>query len=186
MKELTDDGYHIIYMDECGFSTKTILNSDYSPLKTNHCIPMEMVNQPVYSLVLAISYENGVEHYEIFKKCIDENRFMSYLDDLSIANKHHKVALFMDNLSSHKTLKVRMKMQELGIEPIYSVPYFPDLNPTECCFSKIKGYYRRKKLNLLLNGKKMEMRDLVIESVNQLTIKDVQNFIKLSSKFLNK
>ena len=61
---------------------------------------------------------------------------------------------------------MKMKLNELGSEPIYSVPYQPDLNPVESCFSKIKNYYKRRKLNALVNNEELDMHDLVIESVN--------------------
>ena len=57
----------------------------------------------------------------------------------------------MDNLTVHKTVKVRAKMSELKIEPLYNVPYQPDYNPCEACNSKIKNYYKRMKLNRLIN-----------------------------------
>ena len=77
--------------------------------------------------------------------------FIDYLDHLYEDNKHIKIALFMDNASSHKTYNVKMKLNELGIEPVYSVPQQQDLNPTESCFSKIKNHYKRRKLNMLMN-----------------------------------
>ena len=70
------------------------------------------------------------------------DKFPRYCDEVFIQ---------MDNASSHKTYKVKMKLNELGIEPVYSVPQQPDLNPTESCFSKIKNYYKRRKLNMLMN-----------------------------------
>ena len=57
----------------------------------------------------------------------------------------------MDNLNVHKTNKAKKKMQELGIRYVYNVPYAPDFNPCESCFSKIKNYYKREKLNRLVN-----------------------------------
>ena len=68
-----------------------------------------------------------------------------------VENKHLKIAILMDNFSAHKTTNVLQKMEELEIPSIYNVPYQPDLNPTEAIFSKIKNYYKRKKLNLLVN-----------------------------------
>ena len=53
--ELKGNGYRIIYLDECGLTTKTIMMNDFTQLNTHHRIPMELVSQPVYSLVLAIS-----------------------------------------------------------------------------------------------------------------------------------
>lgn len=57
-------------------------------------------------------------------------------------------------------------MDELGIPSIYNVPYQPDYNPTEACFSKIKNYYKRKKLNLLVNEEEIDLKGLISESVN--------------------
>ena len=84
---------------------------------------MVKVDQPTYTLVLAISEEEGLEHYAIYKKGFNEIMFGDYLDNLYIENKHHRIAIFMDNCSSHKTNNIKMKMRELKIEPIYSVQY---------------------------------------------------------------
>ena len=77
--------------------------------------------------------------------------FGDYLDNLSVANKHENIAVMMDNCSVHKTPAMKMKMEELNIKFIWNVPYSPDLNPIEACFSKIKNYYKRQKLNKLMN-----------------------------------
>ena len=77
--------------------------------------------------------------------------FGDYLDNLSVANKHENIAVMMDNCSVHKTEAMKMKMEELNIKFIWNVPYSPDLNPIEACFSKIKNYYKRQKLNKLMN-----------------------------------
>lgn len=71
-------------------------------------------------------------------------------------------------------------MMVLKIEAIYNVPYMPDYNPCECCFSKIKNHYRRRKLNLLANEEILVMRDLITESVNSLNKADIINSVKFS------
>ena len=84
--------------------------------------------------------------------------FADFLDNLFVANSHHKIACFMDNASFHKTTMIKMKLHELEIEPIYSIPYQPDYNPTEACFSKIKNHYKRKKLNTILNEGEIDLK----------------------------
>ena len=166
IQELKEEGYRIIYLDECGFTTKTLQMSDYTNKNYKHQIPMVQVSQPAYSLVLAISQENGLEHYGVYKNCVDQQKFVDYLDDLYIANKHDKIAVLMDNFSAHKTNLVLQKMDELEIRGIYNVPYQPDYNPTEACFSKIKNYYKRRKLNKLVMGEEIEVQSLIDESVS--------------------
>ena len=76
---------------------------DYSPLNGNHRLPIKKVDQPTISLVLAISEENGIEHYGIYKKGFDQQMFGDYLNNLSVANKHENIVILMDNCSIHKT-----------------------------------------------------------------------------------
>ena len=71
----------------------------------------------------------------------------------------------MDNMSVHKTIRVREKLEELKIEALYNVPYMPDFNPCECCFSKIKNHYKRTKLNVLVNEHNWNVTSLINESV---------------------
>ena len=49
----------------------------------------------------------------------------------------------MDNLSAHKTQKVRELVKGAGCELLYLPPYSPDLNPIEEAFSKIKSIVRK-------------------------------------------
>ena len=82
-----------------------------------------------------------------------------------IQNKHNTITLFADNLSVHKSTLVKDKLIELDIEMIYNVPYQPDYNPAESCLSKIKNYYKRQKLNKLVNDEEIDHLQLIIESI---------------------
>ena len=77
-------------------------------------------------------------------------------------------------------------MSELGIEHIYNVPYQPDYNPTESCFSKVKNYYKRQKLNLLVNERDIDYKSLIDRSINELTKSDIDSSVKLSLHLINK
>ena len=73
-----------------------------------------------------------------------------------------------------------MKLNELDIETIQNVPYQPDYNPAESCLSKIKNYYKRQKLNMLVNEQDIDYQQLITDSVNELTMKDIVKSIKYS------
>jgi transposase len=47
--------------------------------------------------------------------------------------------VIMDNLSIHETDTVRELVEQRRCKLLYLPPYFPDLNPIEEAFSKIKG-----------------------------------------------
>ena len=97
----------------------------------------------MYALIFSISEEDGLEHFKIYDRSVDTEKFMEYLDELHKKNKQDSIALFADNLSVHKSLLVREKLDELGIKMVFNVPYQPDYNPAESCLSKIKNYYKR-------------------------------------------
>ena len=144
------------------------------------------MNQPCYALILAVSEENGLEYNELFKKSVNTEKFIQYLVNLRNANLYQRIAIFMDNLSVHKTLLVRAKMMELQISALFNVPYQPDYNPCESCNSKIKNYYKRTKLNKLANEEEVNCEELIAESIEQLSKNDVLNSVKLAKYLLNK
>lgn len=49
----------------------------------------------------------------------------------------------MDNLSAHKSKKVRELVEARGCELLYLPPYSPDFNPIEEAFAKIRGLLRK-------------------------------------------
>jgi len=144
------------------------------------------VNQPCYALILAVSEENGLEYNQLFNKSVNTEKFIQYLVNLRNANLYQRIAIFMDNLSVHKTLLVRAKMMELQISALFNVPYQPDYNPCESCNSKIKNYYKRTKLNKLANEEEVNCEELIAESIEQLSKNDVLNSVKLAKYLLNK
>jgi transposase len=51
--------------------------------------------------------------------------------------------VIMDNLSSHKSDRVREAIEAAGAKPIFLPPYSPDFNPIEKAFSKLKALLRK-------------------------------------------
>ena len=49
----------------------------------------------------------------------------------------------MDNLSAHKSERVKELIEGAGCELVYLPPYSPDFKPIEEAFSKIKGILRK-------------------------------------------
>ena len=57
---------------------------------------------------------------------INSDSFIDFLYQLRHEQQgDDKIALFMDNLSVHKTYKVQQAMRELNMTAIFSVPYSP-------------------------------------------------------------
>ena len=68
------------------------------------------LTEPTLALLSAISKEKGQEHYKIFKDSVNIVKFKQYLQELRARNGDEKIALFMDNLSAHKSDKSKKEM----------------------------------------------------------------------------
>ncbi len=55
----------------------------------------------------------------------------------------------MDNLSCHKTDKVRHLIEVVGAQLLFLPAYSPDFSPIEHIFSKLKAFLRRVKAQTL-------------------------------------
>ena len=51
--------------------------------------------------------------------------------------------VIMDNLSSHKSVRIRGRIEGAGEELLFLPLYSPDLNPIEIAFSKLKALLRK-------------------------------------------
>ena len=110
------------------------------------------MNMKPLALIFACSYQQGVEYCEIFPKSINALKFIDYLTRLrSSQGSNQRFSLFMDNLSVHKTKDVKKAMETLRIDPIYNVPYAPDFQPCEHCFSVLKNSFKRNRIYHVAN-----------------------------------
>ena len=86
----------------------------------------------------------------IFEKSVNQYKFMEYLVELRRKHPFERLAIFMDNLTAHKTRLVLEKLDDLQIKCVYNVPYQPDMNPCEGCNQVIKQHYKQRKLDMLV------------------------------------
>ena len=138
-----NDGYRIIYLDECVFTRTSVPKVEYCQPKQNVTADLAMLSEPTLALLAAISKENGLEHWKIFNYSVNIQKFKEYLQELRDKNADEKIALFLDNLSAHRSEKARAEMARLGFRAIFNVPYSPEYNPIEFVFSKVKEKFRR-------------------------------------------
>ena len=102
---------------------------------------------------------------------IDAEVFEAYLERVLLPELRPGRVVVMDNLSAHKTQKVRELVEGAGCELLYLPPYSPDLNPIEEAFSKIKN---------LLRKAEARTREALVEAMGQaissVTDEDARGF----------
>ena len=115
LKNFAEQGYEIIYLDEVMFTSKTHITRAWSPKNINFSIDQKKLNHKALAVIAAISENGGLEHLKIFRKSVDQDKFVEWLEEFRELNEDRKVVLFMDQLRVHKTHKVVDKMVEFNI-----------------------------------------------------------------------
>ena len=82
----------------------------------------------------ALTYTEGSGNTEVFT-CFINN----YL--CPVLQSNHVVV--MDNVSFHKSGKIKLAIESIGAKLIYSPPYSPEFNPIEEMWSKVKTFLRK-------------------------------------------
>ena len=95
--------------------------------------------------------ESGLELNMICERAVNAETFNKFLESLSQRFRRRPLALFMDQLTVHKSKDVKPTYRQLDILPVYNVSYSPQFNPIEAVFSKLKYNFSRQRLNNLVN-----------------------------------
>ena len=98
-----NDGYRIVYLDEICFTRSTIPKTEFSLSRHNMPADLAHLQEPTLAVLSAISKEKGQEHYQVYENSVNVQKFKQYLQELQARNVDEKIALFMDNLSAHRS-----------------------------------------------------------------------------------
>lgn len=69
--------------------------------------------------------------------------FELYVEKFLVPTLMRGDVVIMDNLSSHKSRRVRRAIRSVGAKLLFLPPYSPDLNPIEQLFAKLKHLMRK-------------------------------------------
>lgn len=97
-----------------------------------------------YTLVAALGLK-GVQAPLLFEGAMTRLTFEGYIADVLAPTLRQGEIVLMDNLSAHKSDRVRATLATRGVQVIFLPPYSPDLNPIEKCWAKVKQALRAAK-----------------------------------------
>jgi transposase len=78
-------------------------------------------------------------------------------------------ALFLDNLSVHKTKDAKLLFEALNITEIFNVPYCPQFNGIESYFSQIKATYKKLFLGQVIKEAPYDTMSLIKQSIQSVS-----------------
>lgn len=129
---MIDSNLEVMFYDEAFFKRESTISRGWYLTGIKHSVPCPVTKEKV-GVSGAINWRDGTVYSLIFDGC-DSNTFICYLKSLLEDYRgNRKIALILDNASSHKSKSVKGFVESVKerLELIYLPPYSPDLNPVE-------------------------------------------------------
>jgi transposase len=93
------------------------------------------------TLVAALGRE-GMRCSMTIDGAVNRDAFEAFCEQILSPTLSAGDVVVMDNLSSHKGVRVKQLIESAGATLLYLPPYSPDLNPIELAFAKLKQLLR--------------------------------------------
>ncbi len=139
------DVKHLVFLDESGINIDMTRRYGRSKGK-QRVVDSTPLNTPKTTTLLSSIRLDGTTVRTAFQGALNKERFLEYLRNVLVPRLREGDVVVMDNLGSHKVSSVAELIRSAGAEPLYLPPYYPDFNPIEKMWSKLKAYFRKLKL----------------------------------------
>ena len=133
----------MVYLDETVFTFSTFRSKGWAHRRDRIKINDSDLKVHTLALIAAISEDGGLIDFAIHPRAINTEVFIAFVRQLSQKLESNDFALFLDNLSVHKTKDGKLLFEELNITEIFNVPYCPQFNSNESYFSQVKAAYKK-------------------------------------------
>jgi transposase len=128
----------LVFVDEMGANTALSPIYAYSPKGERAHVRVPRNRGPNTTLLSSMTTE-GMGPSLAVEGATTARVFEAYVEWVLAPSLKRGQIVIMDNLSAHKTNRVRELVEQRGCELLYLPPYSPDLSPIEEAFSKLKG-----------------------------------------------
>lgn len=132
----------LVFVDEMGTNTSLASLYAWAPRgeRARHSVPR---NRGPNTTLLASMNLSGMGASMVVEGPTTAAVFEAYVERVLAPSLKEGQIVLMDNLTAHKTARVRELIESTNGELLYLPPYSPDLNPIEEAFSKIKNLLRK-------------------------------------------
>ena len=121
------------------------------------------------AVIAAISEEHGLIDYIVHPKAINTEVFVAFINQIAEKLGGGDFALFLDNLSVHKTKDAKHLFEKLNITEIFNVPYCPQFNGIESYFSQLKVTYKKLLLKCVISDAPYDTMGLIKQSIESVS-----------------
>jgi transposase len=128
-------------LDETGFTTAMTRRGGYAPRGQRLTAAVPQGHWKTTTFIAGLT-AGGLIAPMVLDGPMDTAAFTAYVEQVLAQEARPGDLVVLDNLSAHKTKRVREALTRCRVEFLYLPPYSPDLNPIENAFSKLKGLLR--------------------------------------------
>lgn len=141
MSQLGLDPAKLVFIDETWAKTNMTRLRGRAPLGQRLVAKVPHGHWNTTTLIAALRH-TGMRCATTVDGPINRDIFESFIETVLVPTLSPGDIVVMDNLSSHKGVRVSALITAVGARVLYLPPYSPDLNPIENAFSKLKQLIR--------------------------------------------
>jgi transposase len=162
----------LVFIDESGATTSMQRLRGRSPKGERCRMSGPAGHWQVCTMIGAIRWDGPVV-CSTLDGAVDQSAFLAWIEDHLAPALEPGSVVIMDNLSAHKSPKVKSILHSFGIGVIYLPPYSPDLNPIEPTWSKVKEFLRSCASRSI-----DALGDAITQAMKQVTREDCQGYFR--------
>ena len=141
MSRLGLDPRRLVFIDETWAKTNMTRARGRAPVGARLVAAVPHGHWRTTTLVAALGHA-GVRCSMTLDGPVNRDAFEAFVERVLVPTLARGDVVVMDNLSSHKGVRVRGMIEGAGATLLYLPPYSPDFNPIEMAFAKLKQLMR--------------------------------------------
>ena len=166
---MRESNTQVVYLDETMFTFSTFRAKGWVHNRYRIRVNDSKLTVNTLAAIAAISEEHGLIDYVVHPKAINTEVFVAFISQIAEKLGGGDFALFLDNLSVHKTKDAKHLFEKLNITEIFNVPYCPQFNGIESYFSQLKATYKKLLLKCVINDAPYDTMGLIKQSIESVS-----------------
>jgi transposase len=165
----------VVVLDECATHTSLTPSHGWSPRgqRTFGSVPRNRGKNVTLISALTIPAALASATCMVLEGATDRMAFETYIEKVLAPHLQSGQTVIMDNLSAHKSAKVRQLIEARGCKLLFLPAYSPDLSPIELAFSKFKTHLKR------IGARSREsLEEAIAQSAELITPQDALGYFK--------
>ena len=139
----------LVFIDESGIEDNACLMYGWSK-RGDRCYGEKIYQHRTRISMIAGLCQKQMLAPMMFEGTCNTNIFTAYVENILVKELIAGQIVVMDNISFHKTQKVREMIEAVGCSILFLPTYSPDLNPIEHWWFKIKNEIRKVASNFII------------------------------------